>query len=96
LTKESATVKTAKTAADCLVWQTFASVLVPGFTINRICKLSLFLMNKTNVASVVRASKVLTTGVGLLSIPLIIHPIDHICHVVLPFLFLFIYLFILI
>ena len=40
-------------------------------------------MNKTNVASVVRASKVLTTGVGLLSIPLIIHPIDHLCHVVM-------------
>ena len=38
-------------------------------------------MNKSNIASLVRASKVLTTGVGLASIPFIIHPIDHLCHV---------------
>jgi fission process protein 1 len=75
--------KTSKVATDCLLWQTFASVLVPGFTINRICKLSSILLNKTNVRPIVRANKVLTTAIGLCSIPLIIHPIDHACHVVM-------------
>lgn len=73
--------KTLKVASDCLLWQTFASVLLPGFTINRICKLSLYLMNKSNVKPLIQSSKVLTTGIGLLSIPLIIHPIDHAVHV---------------
>ena len=29
-TKESPIVKASKTGADCLIWQTFASVLIPG------------------------------------------------------------------
>lgn len=81
--KETPAFKTAKIATDCFLWQTFASVLVPGYTINRICKLSTFLLNKTNVKAIVRANKVLTTAVGLSSIPFIIHPIDHGCHVVM-------------
>ena len=78
---ESPVAKTTKVAVDCLLWQTFASVLVPGFTINRICKLSSFLMTKSNIQPLVRANKILTTGIGLASIPFIIHPIDHLCHV---------------
>ena len=31
-------------AVDTLVWQAFASVIIPGFTINRICALSLYTM----------------------------------------------------
>ena len=71
---------TSKEAVDCLVWQTLASVLVPGFTINRICKLSSVLMTRSNVPALMRANKVLTTGIGLASIPFIIHPIDHLIH----------------
>jgi fission process protein 1 len=77
---ESSTVKTAKVATDCLLWQTFASVLVPGFTINRLCKLSSILMSKSAIPFLIKSNKFLTTAIGLCSIPLIIHPIDHICH----------------
>jgi mitochondrial fission process protein 1 len=56
---------------------------VPGFTINRICALSLFVLNKSNVNTLVRSSKIITTGIGLTSIPMIIHPIDHLVHVVM-------------
>lgn len=77
--KESPTIKTAKIATDCLVWQSFASVIIPGFTINRICKLTSLILQKYNVA--LRTNKIFTTIIGLGSIPLIIHPIDHACHV---------------
>lgn len=77
---ESSTVKTVKVATDCLLWQTFASVLVPGFTINRLCKLSSILMNKSAVPFLIKSNKFLTTAIGLCSIPFIIHPIDHLCH----------------
>ena len=36
---------------DSLVWQAFASVIVPGFTINRTCAGSLFAMEKVNITS---------------------------------------------
>ncbi len=36
----------ALTAADTLIWQGFASVIVPGITINRLCALSLYLLRK--------------------------------------------------
>merc|ERR1719411_2248571 len=39
--KDSDTKKVALAAFDTLVWQAFASVIVPGFTINRICAYSL-------------------------------------------------------
>ncbi|RNA00787.1 mitochondrial fission process 1 [Brachionus plicatilis] len=79
--KESPVIKTAKIATDCLVWQSFASVIIPGFTINRICKLSSFILQKNGAA--LRTNKILSTIIGLGSIPLIIHPIDHACHKVM-------------
>lgn len=78
---ETPTIKTAKVATDCLIWQSFASVIIPGFTINRICKLSSFILQKSSVA--LRTNKILTTLIGLGSIPMIIHPIDHACHAVM-------------
>ncbi|KFM79248.1 Mitochondrial fission process protein 1, partial [Stegodyphus mimosarum] len=33
-------------AVDTLIWQTLASVAIPGFTINRICAASLYLLKK--------------------------------------------------
>ena len=66
--------KTSKTlnikAVDCLVWQTFASVVIPGFVINRIVKMSRMLFKTP-------AFKLVPTLIGLASIPLIVHPIDH-------------------
>ncbi|BET02488.1 Mitochondrial fission process 1 [Nesidiocoris tenuis] len=63
-----------KTGVDVLVWQSFASVIIPGFTINRICALSSYLLRRSPVK---KYSKPMTVAIGLCSIPLIIHPIDR-------------------
>lgn len=69
------TKKAAITAGDVLLWQGLASVIIPGFTINRICYGSALLLK------IMKANKTLRkagpTAVGLASIPLIIHPIDR-------------------
>ena len=56
-----------KIAGDVFLWQMAASVAIPGFTINTICK----------TVAKLGAPKPLVTAVGLGCIPLIIHPIDH-------------------
>lgn len=56
-------------ATDTLLWQSLASVMIPGFTINRI----VWAAEK----AVARAGSKIPTVVGLASIPLIIKPIDH-------------------
>lgn len=63
-------------AGDTLLWQLLASVVIPGFTINRICSLSLHVLKRHTSLSLKR-SKWTTTAIGLLSIPFIIKPIDH-------------------
>jgi len=63
------------TGTDVLLWQTLASVAIPGFTINRICALSAILLRKTALKGTVQ--KWTTTGIGLSSIPFIVKPIDH-------------------
>lgn len=63
-------------AVDTLIWQTLASVVIPGFTINRVCALSLYVMrHATRLSSSTR--KWATTVIGLSCIPFIIKPIDH-------------------
>jgi fission process protein 1 len=52
-----------------------ASVLIPGFTINRLCFLTSKLLRRYSSMPTGR-SKWTTTGVGLASIPVIVHPID--------------------
>ncbi|XP_035680662.1 mitochondrial fission process protein 1-like [Branchiostoma floridae] len=70
------TKKVTQAVVDTFVWQGLASVAIPGFTINRICALSLYLLRKsTNLPLPVR--KWATTAVGLSAIPVIIHPIDR-------------------
>jgi len=70
-------------AMDTLVWQAFASVIVPGFFINRLCAVSLVGLARAlpKVAETKRAWAV--TGLGLGSIPFIIHPIDDAVHFVM-------------
>ena len=46
------------------------------------CFTSLYLLNKAN-KSYIRFNKIATTAIGLASIPVIIHPIDHFCHQVM-------------
>lgn len=61
---------------DTFVWQSLASVAIPGFTINRLCAASLYVLGTmTHWPPTVR--KWTTTTLGLLAIPVIIHPIDR-------------------
>uniref|UniRef100_A0A8C5PGR6 Mitochondrial fission process protein 1 n=1 Tax=Leptobrachium leishanense TaxID=445787 RepID=A0A8C5PGR6_9ANUR len=61
---------------DTFVWQALASVAIPGFTINRICAASLYLMKK-GTRWPVPVRKWATTAIGLSTIPFIIKPIDR-------------------
>ncbi|XP_044764193.1 mitochondrial fission process protein 1 [Coccinella septempunctata] len=61
---------------DTLTWQMLASVVIPGYTINRICALSTYLINKSNLVSK-NACRIIVPGIALASIPFIIKPIDH-------------------
>ena len=69
-------------AFDCLLWQTFASVFIPGYVIHSIVKAAGKLVEATADSSLFAkfpagAMKTYApTVVGLASIPLIIHPID--------------------
>jgi len=73
--KDKSLVKAAKIGGDVVIWQLLASVIIPGFTINRIC----WAVGKGLKMSKFRhpLAKWIPTITGLLSIPLIIHPIDH-------------------
>ena len=75
----SLTKKLSPTAAvvDTLVWQGLASVVIPGLTINRLCASSRLLLNKYAVKVLSQQfRKWAVTGIGLASVPMIIHPID--------------------
>ncbi|XP_041972449.1 mitochondrial fission process protein 1 [Aricia agestis] len=62
---------------DALIWQTLASVVVPGLVINRICAFSQKQL-KTRYGHIPRTPRNLATvAIGLVSIPFIIHPIDN-------------------
>lgn len=60
---------------DCLIWQMLASVIVPGFTINRICWASQKMIKAAKLKGH-PIVKFVPTALGLVSIPFIIHPID--------------------
>ncbi|ESO02423.1 hypothetical protein HELRODRAFT_155821 [Helobdella robusta] len=67
--------KTGIVVGDVLLWQGLASVIIPGFTINRICFASNKVLYKlTKLPPMTR--KWTVTAIGLGSIPFIIHPID--------------------
>lgn len=63
-------------AVDALIWQTLASVVIPGFVINRVCALSLYVLRRTTKLPVT-VNKWATAIVGLSCIPFIIKPIDR-------------------
>ncbi|CAG2066748.1 unnamed protein product, partial [Timema podura] len=62
--------------SDTILWQSFASVIIPGCTINRLCASSLYILKKTTKLPK-NTRKWITTGIGLASIPFIIKPIDR-------------------
>ena len=61
---------------DTLLWQSLASVLIPGLAINVIVRASRFAVARSPLTLPTLASKWLPTAAGIGSIPLIIHPID--------------------
>ena len=70
---------TTATFVDVLVWQTLASVLIPGKVINMVTAFST--QATSNVALQKKRpflARYLPTAVGLACIPLIINPIDHV------------------
>jgi len=72
--------KVALAAFDTLVWQALASVIVPGFTINRLCAASLVGLARALPSVAENTRKWATTGIGLGVIPFIVHPIDSFIH----------------
>uniref|UniRef100_A0A7S2MFK8 Mitochondrial fission process protein 1 n=1 Tax=Helicotheca tamesis TaxID=374047 RepID=A0A7S2MFK8_9STRA len=60
---------------DTLLWQSLASVMIPGATINLLVKASRLTVSRTIILPTM-LSKWAPTGVGLGSIPFIVHPID--------------------
>jgi len=72
--------KVALAAFDTLLWQAFASVIVPGFTINRLCAASLVGLARALPHLAENTRKWATTGLGLGVIPFIVHPIDSFVH----------------
>ncbi|XP_075754024.1 mitochondrial fission process protein 1 [Pelodiscus sinensis] len=70
------TARVAVAVGDTFVWQALASVAIPGFTINRICAASLYLLG-TATRWPLPVRKWATTAIGLSAIPLIIKPIDR-------------------
>jgi mitochondrial fission process protein 1 len=82
--------KVVYTMIDTLVWQTLASVVIPGFTINTIVKCTRYFINSKRISSFVNkihnnnnnnkhvlfVQQWIPTIIGLVSIPIIIHPID--------------------
>ncbi|CAH0595278.1 unnamed protein product [Chrysodeixis includens] len=60
---------------DALLWQTLASVVIPGYVINRLCAYSQLYMKRYPKVSRTGRNWI-AVGVGLASIPFIVHPID--------------------
>jgi mitochondrial fission process protein 1 len=66
----------AAATADTLLWQTLASVTIPGLAINQIVRASRFAITRSPVVLSAMVAKWLPTTMGLCSIPLIVEPID--------------------
>lgn len=69
--------KAVETMVEAAVWQGLASVIIPGFTINRICAASRFTLKRCARTMPPHAQMWVTTLVGLSAIPVIIKPIDR-------------------
>lgn len=69
--------KAVETAVEAAIWQGLASVIIPGFTINRICAVSRFTLKRAVCNMSPGAQMWFTTLVGLSAIPFIIKPIDR-------------------
>ena len=68
-------------SADCLIWQTLASVLIPGFTIHKVVKYAKMGIDSPALGKTLFKNSTMRkfgpTLIGLGAIPFIIHPIDN-------------------
>jgi len=77
-------------SADTLLWHLLASIIIPGFTINRIVKISSIVFNRYVIPNQITKLPILfskkidtnmlsklPTMIGLFSIPFVVHKIDH-------------------
>ncbi|XP_065054777.1 mitochondrial fission process protein 1-like [Rhopilema esculentum] len=69
--------KSVEVFLEAAVWQALASVIIPGFTINRICRLSSLSLSRIASSLSLSTRNKITTSIGMASIPLIIKPIDR-------------------
>ena len=74
---------TVRATADTMLWQTLASVMIPGAMINLIVKASRVAVLKSPLALPHVLSQWLPTVAGLGSVPLIVRPIDDAVDVLL-------------
>lgn len=74
---------TASIAFDTLVWQSLASVIFPGLTINRAVSLTSGALKASGSSSRGMLMRWGPTAVGLGVIPLIIHPLDAFTHYIM-------------
>jgi fission process protein 1 len=65
-------------AVDTLVWQTLASVVLPGYTINRVVDATGIALERAKIKGF--AARWTPTMAGFAAIPMIIHPIDNLVH----------------
>ena len=68
-------IHTSIATCDAMMWQTLASVLIPGYTINMLVKASRFVVSRTMTQTGFAATW-LPTAIGMASIPFIVEPID--------------------
>jgi fission process protein 1 len=74
-----------RATVDTIVWQSTASVVVPGITINYIVKATRWIVRRPSISTVLPSLlfQWLPTATGLASVPVIIRPIDHLTDVLL-------------
>ena len=68
-------------AADTLLWQGMASVLIPGYIINRYVTITGQAMHRLGAGGL--AGRIASTAVGLLAIPFIVEPLDEGVHMIM-------------
>ena len=67
--------KITKAAVDTLLWQSFASVIIPGFVIHKVVDAVKWSGKKAKFPPAMR--RWAPTAIGISAIPFIIHPIDN-------------------
>ena len=82
------TLHVVESAVDTLVWQSLASVIIPGITIHKIVDVTCDLLAGKYAAVPIKnvphaVQRWGPTAVGLATIPLVIHPLDNFVHFLL-------------